>query len=78
MRGEFAEAIHDGKTGLLAAVGNVEDLRRAVLELLKHDQRREEMSQNCRRLVLEEYRLETQASRYLNLYRELIGKAGKQ
>lgn len=78
LAGGIPDAIHDGKTGLLAAVGNVEDLRRAVLELLKQDQRREEISQNCRRLVLEEYRLETQASRYLNLYRELIGKAGGQ
>ena len=76
--GGIPEAIHDGKTGLLAAVHNVEDLRRAVLELLGHDQRREEMSQTCRRLALEEYRLETQASRYLNLYRELVGKAGEQ
>ena len=76
--GGIPDAIHDGKTGLLAAAGSVEDLRRTLLELLEHDQRREEMSQNCRRLVLEEYRLETQASRYLNLYRELIGKAGEQ
>ena len=43
--GGIAEAIHDGKTGLLVTVGNVEDLRRAVSELLKQDQRREEMSQ---------------------------------
>jgi glycosyltransferase involved in cell wall biosynthesis len=76
--GGIPEAIHDGKTGLLAAVGNVEDLRRAVMEVLERDQMREEMSQNCRRQVLEEYRLETQASRYLKLYQELLGKAETQ
>ena len=73
--GGIPDAIHNGKTGLLAAVGNVGDLRRALMEALEHDQIRKEMSQNCRRLALEEYRLESQASRYLKLYRELLGRA---
>jgi len=76
--GGIPEAIHDGKTGLLADLGNVQDLRRALLELTKDDSRRDEMSRNCRRFALEEYRLETQASRYLSLYRELIGKGDGQ
>ncbi len=73
--GGVPDVIHEGTTGRLAAIGNVEDLRRAVMQVLRNDQMREEMSRNCRRLALEEYRLETQASRYLKIYQELVGES---
>jgi len=73
--GGIPDAVQEGKTGLLAAAGNVDDLRRAVIEAVEHNEIRGEMSQNCRKRVLEEYRLETQASRYLSLYQELLANA---
>jgi glycosyltransferase involved in cell wall biosynthesis len=71
--GGIPDVVRPGVTGLLASPGDVAGLRAAILELLRDDEKRAEMSANCRSIALLEYSLEVQARRYLELYREMVG-----
>jgi len=73
--GGVPDAVRPGVTGLLAKAGDVSGLRNIILELLQSEEKRAEMSANCRKVALQEYSLEAQARRYANLYRELICKS---
>ena len=46
-----------------------------ILAALSDDAARTKMAANCRRVALEEYSIETQASGYLKLYETLISRA---
>jgi glycosyltransferase involved in cell wall biosynthesis len=50
----------------------VAGLRTAISELLQDPVALADMSVHCRRVVVEEFGLELQAKRYLQLYRSLI------
>jgi glycosyltransferase involved in cell wall biosynthesis len=73
--GGVPEMVRPGVTGLLAPVKDVEALRDAIVEILENPALREEMSENCRRIAVEEYALETQARRYAALYEMVLGNA---
>jgi len=62
-------------TGLLAPVGDEDALREAILKLIKDESKREEMSQNCRRIAMQEYSLEVQAKTYGKLYESIIASS---
>jgi glycosyltransferase involved in cell wall biosynthesis len=70
--GGVPDAVRPGVTGLLARVGDVADLREGILELLRNDAKREELSANCRRIALAEYALEIQARRYVQVYERMV------
>ncbi len=70
--GGISDAVRPGETGLLARPGDVAELRSSIVELLRNDEKRNEMSSNCRRIALQEYSLEIQARRYVALYEEMI------
>jgi glycosyltransferase involved in cell wall biosynthesis len=76
--GGIPDIVRDGQTGILTTAGDVEALRRAVAELLLDPERRASMSHECRRVAMEEYRLDVQAGRYAALYKELAEKAAGQ
>jgi glycosyltransferase involved in cell wall biosynthesis len=66
--GGMPDMVRPGLTGQLVPVGNVEALREALISLLHNPGLRERLSENCRRIALEEYSLERQAREYLKLY----------
>jgi glycosyltransferase involved in cell wall biosynthesis len=66
--GGIPDMVRPGVTGLLAPPRDVAGLRSALLELLRDTALRAEMSENCRRIAVEEYALEVQATRYGQLY----------
>jgi glycosyltransferase involved in cell wall biosynthesis len=70
--GGVPEIVREGCTGLLAEAGNSEALANAIESLLTDPGRRLEMAANCRRIAVEEYRLEIQARRYLELYASML------
>jgi len=72
--GGIPEAVQPGVTGLLARVGDEAELRAAMLELLGNVAKRAEMSANCRRVAVAEYDLSVQTSRYVRLYKEMLGQ----
>jgi glycosyltransferase involved in cell wall biosynthesis len=73
--GGIPDAVRQGETGLLAPLRDVRGLREAVRELLATESIRTEMARNCRRVAVQEYALEIQARRYLELYRAMISGA---
>jgi glycosyltransferase involved in cell wall biosynthesis len=72
--GGIPDMVRPGLTGLLAAPGDSGDLRRAILDLLSNGEGREKMAFCCRKIATQEYSLEIQARRYLDLYEEVLGK----
>jgi glycosyltransferase involved in cell wall biosynthesis len=69
--GGIPDIVRPGVTGLLAAPADAADLRRAIVELLGRGNRNE-MARNCRQVALEEYGVETQARRYIEVYEGLL------
>lgn len=66
--GGIPEVVRPGITGLLATPQDVAGVRAAIVELIEDPAERAKMSANCRRVAVEEYGLELQARRYVELY----------
>ena len=66
--------VRPGVTGWLAKCGDAGALRDAIVTALSDDAGRAKMSENARRVAVEEYSLETQAAAYVRLYERLIGE----
>jgi glycosyltransferase involved in cell wall biosynthesis len=69
--GGVPEIVRDGVTGRLAPAGDVAALAGAIRELLSDPVERERLADQCRRTAVQEYALEVQARRYVELYREV-------
>lgn len=70
--GGVPDIVRPNSTGYLAEPENVEDFRNGILQLLEDQDLRDRMSKECRQVVLEEYSLELQAQRYIELYRQAL------
>jgi glycosyltransferase involved in cell wall biosynthesis len=70
--GGIPDIVRPGITGLLAPLEDVRALAAAIEELVNNDAKREEMSSNCRRIAIQEYALEVQANRYVELYEKML------
>jgi glycosyltransferase involved in cell wall biosynthesis len=70
--GGIPDGVRPGVTGLLAKTGDSAELRAAILEILGNDPKRAEMLANCRRMPLAEYDSSVQASRYVEVYTEML------
>jgi len=70
--GGIADMVRPGITGQLVPVGNIDQLRQAILTLLDDEPLRTEMAVNCRKIAVSEYSLAVQAERYINLYHSLL------
>ena len=66
--GGIPDMVRPGITGLLAPVEDVTSLCRAIADLLQCSDTRMAMGAACRRIVLKEYRRDTQIRRYIELY----------
>jgi glycosyltransferase involved in cell wall biosynthesis len=69
--GGIPDMVRPGKTGLLAPAGDVNALLVAISQLLHDHEMRVSMSATCRRVAVEEYRLEVQAHSYAELYKSM-------
>jgi glycosyltransferase involved in cell wall biosynthesis len=70
--GGMPEAVHDGVNGLLIEPGDVAGLTRAMNQLLADRQMRERMGRAGRRLVLEDFSVDTMALGNLAVYRKVL------
>jgi glycosyltransferase involved in cell wall biosynthesis len=73
--GGIPDMVRPGETGWLAPTGDTQALRQAMDEALRDEDRRNAMSPTCRRIAVEEYSLDVQASAYVRLYETLIARA---
>jgi glycosyltransferase involved in cell wall biosynthesis len=72
--GGIPEIVREGCTGVLVERGNAPALGSAIERLLQDGEVRQRMSANCRRVAVQEYALEVQARRYVELYDTLLGR----
>jgi len=69
--GGIPDIVRPGLTGSLARPADTIDLRRAIMELLGARDRKA-MSENCRRIALDEFSLERQARSYVEIYEQML------
>jgi glycosyltransferase involved in cell wall biosynthesis len=70
--GGIPDIIRPDITGLLVPLKDVAALAAAIAELLRDPDRRARIAANCRRIAMQEYSLELQAQRYVDLYRSVL------
>lgn len=70
--GGVSDIVRPGLTGYLAKAEDTSDLSKGIQELLEDQSLREEMSSNCRQIAVDEYSLELQTDRYINLYKKIL------
>lgn len=70
--GGVPDLVRPGITGYLAELENAQDLCDGIVHLLEEQNLREQMQHNCRAIALQEYSLELQAKRYIELYFQLV------
>jgi glycosyltransferase involved in cell wall biosynthesis len=66
--GGIPDMVRPGITGLLAPPEDVAGLRSVILEMFRSPEKQAEMAANCRRIVMDEYRLEDQIRLYAQVY----------
>jgi hypothetical protein len=57
----------------LAPVGDINGLSAAIAEILQSPHKRMEMAESSHRVVMDEYTLERQVRRYIELYKAALG-----
>ena len=70
--GGIPDIVRPGTTGSLVPVNDVVGLRAAIESLLSDASLRERMSVECRRLAVQEFALDVQARRYIELYEQVL------
>ncbi|MDX8399799.1 MAG: glycosyltransferase [Gallionellaceae bacterium] len=70
--GGIPDIVRPGITGSLAPQGDISGLRLAIAQLLSDSGKLREMGISCRRVAEEEYRLDIQARRYIELYERML------
>jgi glycosyltransferase involved in cell wall biosynthesis len=69
--GGVPDMVRNGVSGFVVPKGDTGALRQAILRVLDDPGLRTEMSQNCRRIAVEQYDIKLQARRYLTLYQSI-------
>lgn len=72
--GGVPDLVRPNVTGYLAQPEDTQDLSKGITQLLEDKNLRQQMSQNCRAIALQEYSLEIQAKRYIHLYHQVLQK----
>lgn len=67
-----SELVRHNITGYLAKSENIEEFAQGIIELLEDEKLREKMSQNCRKIAVEEYDLDFQIKRYIEVYKQIL------
>ena len=74
--GGIPDIVRVGYTGSLVEKGDAEGFAKATEELLREPARREQMSENCRRVAMREYASEVESARYIELYEDVLENSG--
>jgi glycosyltransferase involved in cell wall biosynthesis len=72
--GGVPDLVRHGITGYLAKPEDVEDFCNGIIQLLEDKEKSQQMKRNCRQIAVEEYSIELQAKRYIDLYSQILDK----
>lgn len=75
--GGIPDMVLPGQTGVLAELGDVEGLASEISDMFREPERLAQMKALCRERAVENYSLEVQANRHVELYRYLISERRK-
>ncbi|MDJ0633393.1 MAG: glycosyltransferase family 4 protein [Xenococcaceae cyanobacterium MO_188.B29] len=70
--GGVSDLVRPEATGYLAKSENIDDFSKGIIALLEDKSLRERFSQNCREIAIEEFSLEKQAQKYVDIYRQIL------
>lgn len=70
--GGVPDLVRPNITGYLAQPENTQDFCNGIVQLLEDNKLRAKMSENCRTIAINEYSLELQAQRYVELYKQVL------
>ncbi|HEY9673861.1 MAG TPA: glycosyltransferase family 4 protein [Waterburya sp.] len=70
--GGVSDLVRPGLTGYLAQPEDTNELCNGIVHLLEDHSLRQRMGQQCREIALQEYSLELQAHRYIELYNQVL------
>lgn len=70
--GGVSDLVRHDITGYLANPEDIQDFRNGIVQLLENADSREKMSQTCRAIALQEYSLQLQTERYIELYHQIL------
>jgi glycosyltransferase involved in cell wall biosynthesis len=70
--GGVPDVVRPHMTGYLAAPDSVEGLRDGIVQLLEDERLRQRMRQQCRTIAVNEYSVELEVQRHIDLYRKLL------
>ncbi len=70
--GGVPDLVRPGITGLLAEPEDPQGLSEKLVELLAADDERAKMRRRCREIAVDEYSIELQCDRYIQLYKQLL------
>jgi glycosyltransferase involved in cell wall biosynthesis len=70
--GGVPDLVRPGITGYLAELENADDLCRGIVQLLEDESLCSSMRRQCREVIVNEYSLELQVQRYIEMYRDLL------
>jgi glycosyltransferase involved in cell wall biosynthesis len=70
--GGMPDLIQNGVTGYMAPCFESQEFGQLILKLVFNKNLREEMSANCRELIVKKFKLQDQAERYLVLFNQLL------
>jgi mannosyltransferase len=71
--GAFPELVVEGETGYLVPAGDVPSMSQAILTSLTDSKRLAEMSRQARNHVVENFRIQGEAARIVDVYKSLLG-----
>jgi glycosyltransferase involved in cell wall biosynthesis len=70
--GGMPDLVRHGITGYLADPENAEDFRNGIIELIKNEDLRKDMSRQCRAVIEEKFSFELYIQRFIRLCRSLV------
>jgi glycosyltransferase involved in cell wall biosynthesis len=72
--GGIPDLVQNEVTGFITPENDLQAMAEKIIELVKNNQLRENMSEKCRQIISDHYSLEIQAYNYLNLYQDLLNR----
>lgn len=70
--GGVPDLVRPNETGYLAIPEDIHDFCKGILTLLEDASLRQRMSQRCREIILSEYSIQLQVTRYLSIYEDML------
>ncbi len=70
--GGIPDLVTNSMTGFTAPEKNLQVMAKKIIQLIENKELRQQMSNQCRQLIVDNYSLENQANNYLNLYQNLL------